>query len=589
VSIFVVHLPWYINRVNVLTLFLYFIFVHATLLIPGYVAVTRSGIAKNNPGAILSLSYLVSIVVFATISVASYLFKLPPVLDQVMVWIWLVATFLLFFKQKMYKTLLVQWFPLAALLLTTVLSLAFMALTFSSDFKYNPDPSVRGDRNYNVLNVKVLNVAQTNANDNYVPYRQAQFFVNESDPGKDSFIDEWGVHFFQRTPLMGAVTASYLTALNDRTPIDYSWSNTAKDTDNTYAKFQIIAQTLNAIFIIPAFYLIWKFFGKKAATISTFFIIPSQFFLYNSIFTWPKSLVAFFILLTWLMLREKELRYVILAGIASGLAYLAHDLAVLYIGATAFVLITQRRWKFLLAYVGTTTLFMLPWLFISSFIYKKPSSFIYYPISTQGIPQPSEKSKIVDTFLHTNPLRLIQIRLESLYYLLSPYQLLNSEGGQPADRRLWALGLYTIPGSLGLGLVIPTLMSFFGKHRKKIELYILILGPVLLCVAMIGWPKGLGSLHFAQALVVLLFGLGCSWLADQKRWIVLTSYFISSLQLVFFIIFSYRANPVVWLGTPRDTIICATIVGIIGLCGFGLYTLTVPDTKKSSDFLSKIK
>lgn len=552
-------------------LLLYFLFVHVSLLIPGYVIVSNTRLFKKQSGLGLCFSYLVSLFLLALLATASYVLKLNPLISQLAFWVTIFGSLAVFMYQKLYYHLLKELFPLACLLAMTVFSLAFISLSFNAPHTIIPDPEPRADRNYNAFNVKVLNVTQTNANDNYIPYRQAQFFVNRSDPSKDSFIDEWGVHFFQRTPLMGAVTAEYLNALNDPVPVDYLWSGTSLDPAHTYQKFQIIAHVLNAILILPGFYLIWYFFDRKSAKLALLFIVPSHFFVYNAVFSWPKSLVAFFILLSWLLIIQKRFRYLVLAGMASGMAYLTHDLAVLYIAASVLLLLYQKRFRDTLAFTVISAAFAIPWLLTSILYYKKPSSFILYPLSIHNIPQPDHKQEIIREFFHTSPLRLIAIRLDSLFYLLSPYQLIYREGAQTLAQRFWAFSIHSLPGSLGLGLLIPAIFGALKKLRD-VPFWILTLVPLIMSVVVIGWPKGLGSLHFAEAIIVLLTGLGC-WILSKLNplWAVI-AFMLSVLQLTLFTLHSYPSGAAgIWLHQPADLAMLGSMAAIVLLCAVGTY------------------
>ena len=523
------------------TYILYFFFIHIALLIIGFGIVHATRLFQDRPSVKIIMAYLVSMVFTALVGFIFYVLKVPDIVVQVAFWLVFATSLFAVFYFKLYLEILRQWIPIAAFIVMSGFTLCFTFLNTSGSQPIIPDPEQRGDRNYSTLNVKVLNIAQTNANDNYIPYRQAQFFVNRSNPATDSFIEEWGVHFFQRTPLMGAVTAGYFLALNDKPPVDYTWSNAADDKDGTYGKFQVIAQILNCLFIIPAFYLTRKIFNRKAALLTLLFLIPSQFFLYNAFFSWPKSLVAFFIVASWyFIVVDKRFRYVAVAAVASGLAYLTHDLAVLYIGASfIFLLINKRIRDAFIVGVGSA-LFALPWLFLSSVVFHRPSSFIYYPISTVDIPQPGRIKETIDTFLHTSPLRLIMIRVESIFYLLAPYQLVIPEAAQGIMRKIWAVGIYSVPGALGFGLVIPAILGFF-KKNKIIGLSILIFGPIVLCALIIGWPRGMGALHFAQAVVVLLTGLAAFTLAGLKKFIwTYVAMAVNLIQLVCMMMFSYN-------------------------------------------------
>jgi hypothetical protein len=563
-----------------LTSILYFCFIHLSLLIPGYALVKRLGWFSKNSGLRLSLAYSFSVVLYALLSTITYVLKISPWFSRGLSWLVLAVAIFYFIKLQIWRELIDKYrFVLGCFLAMSLFSLLVISLPFNAPRAIVPDPQPQPDRNYSSLNVKVLNVAHTQANDNYVPYRQAQFYVNRSDPAKDSFINEWGVHFFERTPLMGAVTANYFNLLGDKPPIDYTWSAKAADPDHTYKKFQVLAQILNSLLIVPGFFLIGQLFNKRTAYLSALFIIPSAFFLYNEFFTWPKSLVSFFALTSWLLLLERKPRYTFLAGIVSGVAYLTHDLAVFYLGASFIYLLFARRFKEIWLLVLPVILLALPWLMASSVIYDKPSSFIYYPLSTNGIPQTDQTKQIIQQFVHTSPLRLLKIRLDNIVYLFSPYQLLSSEGGQTISMRLWALQLFSVSGALGLGLLIPTILAMFKKLRSWATA-IFIFVPVLLCAILIGWPKGLGALHFAEGVVVLTTGLAIYFLDGLKRkfWLIL-AYAVNVVQSGYFIYYSYHFAVGKWFTNLENLVILITIIAIVVGCGRLIYIFSRQPSK----------
>ncbi|HSX45314.1 MAG TPA: glycosyltransferase family 39 protein [Candidatus Saccharimonadales bacterium] len=532
---------------------LFFCFVHLTLLVTGYVIVNRLKLfRKNQAGLQLIFAYIVSLVFFALLGLVHYSFNVgfrPLVL---LGWLVILGTSYLFITNRLYKLVWLQRFPIICFVLTSLMYCLFIGLKFGAPYSYIPDPNPLPNRNYHAANIKVLNIAKTSANDNYIPYRQAQFIINRSDPAKDCFVCEWGVSFFQRTPLMGSVTAGYYLVLKERPPIDYLWSTKTNDHEHTYAQFQIIAAILNGLFIIPAFFLIQLLFDKKTAILSLLLLISSQFFLYNAVFSWPKSLVAFFVLTMWLLILQNHLRETILAGVAAGLAYLTHDLAVLYIAASLLLLLYHRRFRDIFIVGGVMSLFAFPWLVISSVIYKKPSTFILYPLSLHGLPQPGHGHQEVREFLHTlrySPFDIISIRLDTLFFLMSPYNLIYSSGGQTILRRIWSFGILSIPGSLGVGLVIPTIMGIIQKF-KQIDLWILIFVPILMADLIVGWrgSRAIASMHFAQASIVLLTAVSVSFLVKLKNklwfWLVMAA---TIAQFVYFILFSYNFRESAWL------------------------------------------
>lgn len=572
-----------------ITLLIYFAFIQLSLLVPGYVFIKQTQWLKGKPGLELSAAYAVSLAGMALFATLGYVANIPHVLIQILHWGILLLSVFLFIRKQFYKNIAKQYVPLLAMLAMSIFSTAFTALSYTGALTFIPDPEAIAGRNYDTLNVKVLNVAQTNANDNFIPYRQAQFIVNESDPAKDSFISEWGVHFFQRTPLMGAVTAEYFILLGDKPPIDYPWSETANDTNLTYAKFQIISHIVNALLVIPGFYLIAHFFKRRTAILSLLFMIPSHFFLFSTFFSWPKSLTAFFILLSWLLLFEQKTRYIVLAAAASGIAYLTHDLAVLYIGASILLLMYYKRFRHMFILSIGSALFALPWFIVSGLLYKKPSTFIYYPFSVYGIPQIEQKEQVMRDFFATSPLRLIAIRLESLFYLLSPYQLLVTEGVQEWGRRLWACSLFNVPGAIGMGLVIPAIIGAF-KRIRDLSFWILMLVPIILCTIIIGWPNGLGALHFAQASVLLAVGLACWFLLRFKNpiWFTL-AYLANVAQLIFFIVYSYGPSYTTWLTRPRDILLLGILATIVVACGVAGWLVTTDKQQKIGEIFATLR
>ncbi len=553
----------------------YYLFVQLSLLVPTYSAAKFLLNKANyrNRGITLCLAYVLSILLFATLATIGYVSHIDKTLLQIVGWFLIILGSFFFIKNHHHRDLLQERFPLICLIAMTVLSLAFIGLQFNGSYTYIPDPKPLPDRDYQTLNVKVLNVAQTPANDNYIPYRQAQFFVNNSNPGRDSFIGEWGVHFFQRTPLMGAVTANYFLLFQDHPPIDYTWSQASLDEDYTYLKFQIIAQVLNSIFILSAYYLIKKLFNTKTALITTVFLVTSHFFLYNSFFTWPKSFVAFFILFAWLLLLEKRKSLTVIASVTSGAAYLSHDLALIYVGATILLLMSTKRFKDSLIFGLGTLVFVIPWMFISTFTYRKPSSFIYYPFSIHGLPQPGTGAEIMREFFHTSPFKILLIRLDTFFYLMTPYQLLRPEG-QTLLSRIWAMSLYTIPGSVGLGLFFPAMFRLFKSMKNKMTLIILIFAPIILTTLIIGWDnsRAIASLHFAQAIVVLLTAVGVYQLtlAKNRLWLIAV-YCLSIAQLIFLIMYSYNFKTLPWLSNQGDVLILIVIAALEVAGGWIIY------------------
>lgn len=554
-------------------------FVQYSLFVPGYVVIKQFNQFKNKPAIQICSAYAISLTVLASLAIGNYVLPIRPVITLALSWLVLLVGSVIFFQKKYFIDLAKFKIPIISLLALSFLASAIVSLSYTGPKNFIPDPEVQANRNYEVFNVKVLNISHTNANDNYIPYRQAQFFTNKLKPASNPFIAEWGVGFFQRTPLMGAVTAFYFNLFRNKPPIDYLWSSSAIDPSNTYIKFQIIASILNSLFVVPAYYLLKKLFNKKTAIISVLFIFSSHFFLYNNIFSWPKSLVAFFILLSWILLLEDTLSATILAAAISALAYFTHDLAILYIAASLVFLLSKKRIRDMFILLGGLFAALGPWWFVASVYYKKPSSFYLYPFAVDGIPTIEQKDAVLQKFFHTPALQLIHIRINTLYYLFAPYTFLEKTTN--FAQKLWAFSIFTIPGSLGLGLIIPSTIGFVKKIAKT-PFWCFILTPILLVLIIFGWssPGSIGAIHFSQPITVILIGCGVWWLLSltSKTWLLL-AYIINTLYLAFYIIYTFSYNLTNYPKSLRDIFPLTVIATLLILSTWLLYIFS---SKKTS-------
>ncbi|MFZ2513380.1 MAG: hypothetical protein WAW63_02910, partial [Candidatus Saccharimonadales bacterium] len=163
---------------SIIFLFLF----HALLLVPGYGFIRKLHLARQKNWVELCLAYTLSIVVFAFVAVLRYAFALPHWATTLLLVGYVVSGTGLFVVNRGLKALNNYRFPLLVTFLLGVFSLLFIGLSLRPPYSVIPDPQPIVGYTYTHFDVKVLNVAQTPANDNSIPYRQAQFMVNRSDP-----------------------------------------------------------------------------------------------------------------------------------------------------------------------------------------------------------------------------------------------------------------------------------------------------------------------------------------------------------------------------------------------------------------------
>src|SRR5438046_585154 len=93
---------------------LYFAFVQATLLIPGYTIVARSRLLARKPGIELCAGYMTSIALLAVFALASYVFDIPHLWIQILCWAVIALSCFFFVRHKLYRAMWELRFPVAA-------------------------------------------------------------------------------------------------------------------------------------------------------------------------------------------------------------------------------------------------------------------------------------------------------------------------------------------------------------------------------------------------------------------------------------------------------------------------------------------
>lgn len=568
-------------------LLLYFIFVHFVLLVPAYGLLQKLGFFAKDSLMQLCMAYVLSICTLGGAGIGLYALDLPKKAIILGLYLFIFFGTFCFLQQKSWKTLMKNRFILLLFVIMSVIPTLVITLsTNPANRSFIPDPDFKNSSNYNVLNVKVLNFARTNANDNYIPYRQAQFFVNNSDPVKDSFINEWGVSFFQRTVLMGSTVSSFYTILNDKPPIAHSWASTSQDPDKTYAKFQIIAHILNSLLILPAFLLIGKLFDKKTALLASIFIASSHFYMYNAIFSWPKSLTAFFILLSIYFLLDAKRSSIFLSGLLAGVAYFAHDLAIVFIGTSIVYLLLKSRFKDILFYLLAAVPIPAIWAYVSSVVYQKQSSFILYPFVVEGLPKTDDRQIIFREYFATSPWKILRIKLDGVLQFVSPYQLISSENGKVPSERLWALGIETIPGSMGIGMFALGGYALFSSLRKiKWEVWFFTLFPIFIVIILFGDPRVLGSLHFSEPIIALLLASTIYLTLGLKKYserLLMIGFCLNIAYTLYFVAYSFDFEVGLWLGNLNDTLGLTILFCILGSLFYAASVITLKKPSKIS-------
>ncbi len=140
----------------------------------------------------------------------------------------------------------------------------------------------------------------------------------------------WSYPFFARTPFFNLINAYFLSILG-----------------NPFWTFQIVSSLINSCFVMSLYLVAKRIFDAGVAQFCLALAFFNPALIKNALYTWPKLLCAYFILLSYfyyLKIRKGGDRTApddvsftaALAGLFSGLAYMSHQLAAFYIIAIAW-------------------------------------------------------------------------------------------------------------------------------------------------------------------------------------------------------------------------------------------------------------
>jgi len=391
------------------------------------------------------------------------------------------------------------------------LLLALLCIVISHAAIKFPDDLFDGPyvfKNHN-LHVKVQTITGHLPADNYLPYLVEEFFLRDI-----SFKNEHPILPGQEVsnrPILMALAAIPFRAALDPPPrqngplpkfqyVGTAWPDVgALGEDRYFRQFLVVGIVLNAMVVLGAA-LLFKSFGLTRAFMSAglILLVVNPYFISQVIFTWPKALAAFYILLAIHALSVRG--GPAMAGLFAGLAYLSHPYAVVFAGSFAFYLAYQAKknalsFRQLIHYGGVLSVVVAPWFIWTKVILKMPSDLIAQNLFNGGT--------LVDT---------IWVRIPNLYLIVSPrfLEVFPFNGDQ-----LLQASLVCIPGVVGIlffAQAYAGCQQYFAAHRFLILYGVLV--PGLLLVMIFSTPS-VPALHGFQAIFPILILLSLKWMQNR--------------------------------------------------------------------------
>jgi hypothetical protein len=358
-------------------------------------------------------------------------------------------------------------------------------------------------------NVKIQYLTSLPA-DNYTPYAVTEFLLRGVSFKKERPILP-GNEVSNRTILMSLVAMPFRAALG--APHDHpqlgtynyigrDWPDVSKlNEDASFQQFAIVGLVLNSLLLLGALVFCAGLGANAILPLATLLYVTNAYFIGQTVYTWPKAMAGFFILLAWNSIRNGHSPVAVALLLAS--AFHSHPYASVFAGwAGLFYLMQWRREKSrvpsVAIYLLVLALIIAPWIIWTRYVLQIPSDLV-----AQNFAGPGSEA------VWASPIGFVWIRLHNLFYQLCSTIFLVYPFEIKAIVTNW---LYSLPGVIGLVLIYPALAQGAELPKPRPWLWYGFLGPALSILAVYSCPALLVLHGYQPVLAVLLF-FGVWWLS----------------------------------------------------------------------------
>jgi len=328
---------------------------------------------------------------------------------------------------------------------------------------------------------------------------------------------------------------------------------------------QITNVLISSLILLPTYLIGLRFFNKKIAILS-FVLLSISPYVHWILYTWPKCFAGFLILVVFYFVMKRRLN--VFVGISAGLAFLIHQMSLLYLIPIGLFILHKRKEFNLNRQILFLVLIPFIVAFVSWYGYNffvrgvmVPTVFKYYPIAVGGYETLHEKTseqiwkEFLETPLHKifliravnamttiTPLICIIIKTVSLFYpiTLQLYKSVNF------TQMPWSYHhIQTIPGQVSLLLYIFVIIGFLKllKDRsKKKDIPYLTIGVFLLTLFIYSWIVMITAdviLPLIPLLVLIGFW-GVEKSKNKNKWILLIFLLAIMESLIFLYWFGFN-------------------------------------------------
>lgn len=387
-------------------------------------------------------------------------------------------------------------------------------------------------------NVKIQVLCHLPA-DNLIPYAVSEYLLRDI-PFAEVHPILPAQEVTNRTVLMSLVDVAFRSAFSNPVwqgpfPHFFYLGESRPDAMALYSakrfeRFLVIAIFLNSLLLLGLGVLFRRLARGPALPVAALLFAFSPYLVSQTIFTWPKSLAAFFVVLAWDCLRSR--RQPVLTGLLLALAFWAHPFALAFIlGAGLWYLLQalwrKAAWRDPALFAGSTALLLAPWYVWTRLILPLPTSMLRQNLNNYE-PLSLEPSALFEFFW---------ARVHNLYHLLDPRFL----SGIPFDLGRFCGGiLYTLPGAVGLFLILPAFLTA-ARLRPRLLWLCAAVAPGAIILAAFGYEM-IVIVHGFQGVVAALLFLGVRHLLVSRRLFWTVAVLQLALHLVSFYALAVRAD-----------------------------------------------
>ncbi len=430
-----------------------------------------------------------------------------------------VASWIYLWRIKIFSVLTKEGFYLPSIMTTSwVLLVAICIFVSYSTIKF-PDKLIDGPYviKSHDLHVKIQAITGNLPADNYIPYLAEQYLLRDIQfSGERPLMP--GQELSNRPILMslvalpfGAVFDPPLTQHGPLPKFSYVgslWPDVGRLGDDRYFRpFLVVGIVLNAMLIVAAGLLFTSFgLSRRYLVAGLLLLIVNPYVISQVLFTWPKEMAAFYILMAIHAIKFRE--SILLAGVFTALGYLSHPYAIVFaFSYMAYLGLrkndVQLRVKQLTMFGLAFLLLVTPWVLWSRVILGIPSNLIAQNLNSGN------------SFIS-----LAWVRLHNLYITIFPSFFQNVPF---VANEFVQQNLVSLPGAVGVFFIWGAYIGCF-KYYESLPFLILFGGlvPSALLVGVFSNPAVPVLMGF-QAIMPILLLISLKWMQDRFkfRWLLM--------------------------------------------------------------------